>query len=106
MLVLAVLTIRARTTKSRRGHGRGSLKACYLFPNFKLNMHQSSQIRLGLMPQAALERMTVTQAVKTEDVTWVLTVPVCCSEPAKHFMRQAAIQAGYIKGGDDDEVSD
>ena len=44
------------------------------------------------------------QAVKVDDVTWVLTVPVCCSEPAKHFMRQAAIQAGLIKGGDDDEV--
>lgn len=48
--------------------------------------------------------MTVTEAVKAEDVTWVLTVPVCCSEPAKYFMRQAAMQAGFIKGGDDDEV--
>lgn len=48
--------------------------------------------------------MKVTQAVRAEDVTWVLTVPVCCSEPAKHFMRQAAIQGGFIKGGDDDEV--
>lgn len=54
--------------------------------------------------QAALESMTVTQAVRAEDVMWVLTVPVCCTEPAKHFMRRAAIQAGFIKGGDDDEV--
>lgn len=55
--------------------------------------------------QAALERLTVTQAVKAGDVTWVLTVPVCCSEPAKYFMRKAAIQAGYLQGGHDDEVS-
>lgn len=48
--------------------------------------------------------MTTTEAVRMEDVTWVLTVPVCCSEPAKHFMRQAAIQGGFIKGGNDDEV--
>lgn len=46
----------------------------------------------------------MTQAVKTEDVTWVLTVPVCCSEPAKYFMRKAAIEAGFIQGGHDDEV--
>ncbi len=50
--------------------------------------------------------MAVTEAVKAENVTWVLTVPVCCSDPAKYFMRQAAIQGGFIKGGgDDDEVN-
>lgn len=54
--------------------------------------------------QAALKRMTVTEAVKADHVTWVLTVPVCCSEPAKAFMRQAAIKAGFIEGGHDDEV--
>ena len=54
--------------------------------------------------QAALQRIAVTQAVKEDEVTWVLTVPVCCSEPAKYFMRQAAIKGGFIKGGDDDEV--
>ncbi|CAN0348483.1 unnamed protein product [Ectocarpus sp. 4 AP-2014] len=42
--------------------------------------------------------MTLTHAVSAEDVTWVLTVPVCCSEPAKHFMREAATKAGFIKG--------
>lgn len=46
----------------------------------------------------------MTETVRPENVTWVLTVPVCCSEPAKHFMRQAAIQAGFITGGADDEV--
>lgn len=54
--------------------------------------------------QAALARMAVTQGIQAHDVVWVLTVPVCCSEPAKHFMREAAINAGFIKGGEDDEV--
>lgn len=48
--------------------------------------------------------MAVTEAVSAENVTWVLTVPVCCSDPAKYFMRQAAIKGGFIKGGGDDEV--
>eukprot|EP00752_Nemacystus_decipiens_P005430 g4921.t1 len=60
-------------------------------------------LALEYIKEAALARMTVTQAVRAEDVTWVLTVPVCCSEPAKFFMRQAAIKAGYIQGGNDDE---
>eukprot|EP00752_Nemacystus_decipiens_P007641 g6830.t1 len=59
---------------------------------------------LEFIKNAALKRITVTQAVNVEDVTWVLTVPVCCSEPAKYFMRQAAVQAGFIKGGEDDEA--
>eukprot|EP00903_Cladosiphon_okamuranus_P015919 g14704.t1 len=61
-------------------------------------------LALDYIKNAALERMKVTQAVKAENVTWVLTVPVCCSEPAKFFMRQAAIKAGYIQGGSDDEA--
>lgn len=66
---------------------------------------QKSGSRVDLVNfQAALQRMTVTQPLTARDVTWVLTVPVCCSEPAKHFMRQAAVQAGFIQGGHDDEV--
>lgn len=49
--------------------------------------------------------MTVTKKVTTRDVTWVLTVPVCCSEPAKNFMREAARKADFISGGHDDEVN-
>eukprot|EP00752_Nemacystus_decipiens_P005431 g4922.t1 len=60
-------------------------------------------LALDYIKNAALERMKVTQAVRADNVTWVLTVPVCCSEPAKYFMRQAAIKAGYIQGGHDDQ---
>ncbi|CAM9720781.1 unnamed protein product [Pylaiella littoralis] len=58
---------------------------------------------LQYIKSAALKRMTVTKKVTTRDVTWVLTVPVCCSEPAKNFMREAARKAGFISGGHDDE---
>ncbi|CAN0518172.1 unnamed protein product, partial [Ectocarpus sp. 12 AP-2014] len=57
-------------------------------------------IALEYIKSVALRGMTLTHAVS---VTWVLTVPVCCSEPAKHFMREAATKAGFIKGGNDDE---
>ncbi|CAN0375001.1 unnamed protein product, partial [Ectocarpus sp. 12 AP-2014] len=60
-------------------------------------------IALEYIKSVALRGMTLTHAVSAEDVTWVLTVPVCCSEPAKHFMREAATKAGFIKGGNDDE---
>ncbi|CAB1102322.1 unnamed protein product [Ectocarpus sp. CCAP 1310/34] len=60
-------------------------------------------IALEYIKSVALRRMTLTHPVSADDVTWVLTVPVCCSEPAKHFMREAATKAGFIKGGSDDE---
>lgn len=37
--------------------------------------------------------------VKEEEITWVLTVPAVFSDLAKQFMRQAAIGAGFPKGG-------
>lgn len=56
--------------------------------------------------QAVLERInsTPTQAVRAEDITWILTVPVCCTEPAKNFMRDAAKLAGFIRDEDDAKV--
>ncbi|CAM9721061.1 unnamed protein product [Pylaiella littoralis] len=61
-------------------------------------------IALDYIKSVALARMTVTKRVQPHDVMWVLTVPVCCSEAAKHFMREAAKKAGFIQGGHDDDA--
>ncbi|CBJ30720.1 Heat shock protein 70-putative [Ectocarpus siliculosus] len=54
------------------------------------------------LPQAALENLARAR-VKPNRVSWVLTVPACCTAPATKFMSDAAIRAGLINGEDDAE---
>lgn len=53
---------------------------------------------LSLVASGALETIASTGVLTAGDVPWFFTVPVCCSNPAKHFMRYAAIKAGHVKG--------
>ncbi|CAM9486618.1 unnamed protein product, partial [Scytosiphon promiscuus] len=82
--------LRNAVTKSVSGRAEMGLEEIFVFA-------------LQFIKKTALEAISVTDALTAEDVSWVLTVPVCCSNPAKQFMRHAAIKAGFITGENDDE---
>ncbi|CAM9511171.1 unnamed protein product, partial [Hapterophycus canaliculatus] len=85
--------LRNAVTKSASGRAEMGLEEVFI-------------LALEFIKNVALEAIAAADAVTAEDVSWVLTVPVCCSNPAKKFMRHAAIKAGFITGrGDDEELT-
>lgn len=49
---------------------------------------------IRFLKKAALDELNDRNPVQEEDIQWVLTVPAIWNEPAKQFMRDAAVKAG------------
>eukprot|EP00903_Cladosiphon_okamuranus_P018735 g17245.t1 len=101
-----------------------------LFQRFKMELHQQSRdatidnlknasttsftgiaeltlwdtfaLALEHIKEVALKKLALA-GVSPDRVSWVLTVPACCTLAAKNFMRDVAIKARLIQGRDDEE---
>ncbi|XP_007542604.1 heat shock 70 kDa protein 12A-like [Poecilia formosa] len=108
--------------------GGEDAKRHYFFQNFKMALY-GKELRRDMKIQAAngkeMEALKVftealrflkEDALKTinsntagmvflaSDFTWVLTVPAIWDQPAKQFMREAAMQAGIVEEGSEERL--
>ncbi|XP_049336481.1 heat shock 70 kDa protein 12A-like [Astyanax mexicanus] len=111
-----------------RHKSREEAKRLYLFDNFKMELYGKELNRalmitskngkkmraikvfsesLKFMKDHALKMIgdhTAGMEYSACDATWVLTVPAIWSPAAKQFMREAAVQAGLIRGNDPERL--